>query len=276
MSESIIVDNQLLALDSHVHLYDWVNLVHMLDAARTSFAQAVAQYKNNIPHYGMLVLTEPATRNTFGKLREQVAQDDSCPLNRHWSLEATDEPLSLVVTHTSGTRIFLLSGQQIVTRENLEVLSLCTEPTITDRQSLAATITEIQTRQAFPLIPWGVGKWLGSRGKTVSQYIDDNNGQPFGLGDNGGRPSFWKHVAQFNHAKIKNIATLRGSDPLPVDGSRRQAGSFGTLISCSFDLSTPAASLVNALRDNNYERIDFGQLESPLAFLRDQIALRLR
>ncbi len=274
MSESTPATTYFLAVDSHVHLYNWVDLVPMLDTALASFTDAVHKHKGKVPFYGMLVLTEPRGRDTFPKLRTQLQSAQPCWLSSEWMLEPTDETLSLTAVHTDGTRIFLISGQQVVTREALEVLAIASEQTVPDRQSLQDTLKAIRQRDGYPVLPWAVGKWLMGRGKIVSQAIAENDGKPLGIGDNGGRPAFWTRVEQFKQARLFDLPILRGSDPLPVKSSRN-AGSYGTLMSIPFDAAKPAKSLLDALCDKSCERIDFGVLEAPLSFLRDQITLRL-
>ena len=275
MSDSTAIATHLLAVDSHVHLYDWMNLVPMLDAALASFTDAVSTHKAHTPFSGLLALTEPLNRDTFPKLRAQAHAEQPCRLSKDWILEPTEESLSLAAYHSSGVRIFLLSGQQVVTREKLEVLAIACEQTIPERQSLKETIQAVRVRDGYPILPWGVGKWLFGRGKLISRTITENGTAPLGIGDNGGRPSFWCKVSQFDQAKRYDLPLLRGSDPLPVKSSTRSAGSFGTLLCCRFDSAKPAESLLAALRGKSCERIDFGDPESPLAFLKTQVALRL-
>ncbi|HKJ64034.1 MAG TPA: hypothetical protein VJ969_01430, partial [Desulfopila sp.] len=95
-----------------------------------------------------------------------------------------------------------------------------------------------------------------------------------GIGDNGGRPTFWSAIPQFERAKLNDIPLLRGSDPLAVSETRRSAGSFGTVIRCEFDSEHPCRSLLKGLKNNDLERFHFGTLEQPAQFLKDQIALR--
>jgi hypothetical protein len=246
----------------------------MLDTALASFTDAVHTQKGKVPFSGMLVLTEPRVRDTFPKLRSQLHSEQPCRLNSEWILEPTDETLSLAAVHSSGAKIFLISGQQVVTRENLEVLAIASEQTIPDRQNLQETLKAIRQHDGYPVLPWAVGKWLLGRGKLINRAIADNGGKPLGIGDNGGRPAFWTMVGQFEQARLYDLPILRGSDPLPVKGSRT-AGSYGTLMSIPFDPTKPAKSLLDALCDKSCERIDFGVLEAPLSFVKDQIALRL-
>lgn len=265
----------ILAVDSHVHLYDWAKLIPMLDDALTAFADAVQRNKEGRAFAGVLVLTEPQNRDTFPKLRRQVLAEQPHRLSNNWTIIPTEEKLSLAAVHTNGITIFLISGQQIVTRESLEVLSLATEQSIPDRMSLEETITEIRDRDGYPVLPWAVGKWLFSRGKHINRVMVENNGKPLAIGDNGGRPTFWNVISQFNAAKLYDIPILNGTDPLPAKNTRRKAGSYGTLMCCTLDSTRPAASLLAALNDKSCELIRYGNLEAPIAFVRDQIALRL-
>lgn len=276
MSDNQIADSHILAVDSHVHLYDWVNLVPMLDGARKSFAEAVATHKTSAPFSGVLALTEPADRDTYPRLASQLDQgEESCSLGGGWSLKPTAEQLSLAAVHIDGTILYLISGQQVVTRENLEVLSLFTEQTVPANQTLSETIAAIEARGGFAILPWGVGKWLFGRGKVISQKIVDSARHEFAIADNGGRPAFWSSVPQFSQARLHDLPILHGTDPLRVSETRRGAGSCGDIICCSFDPQKPGTSLLEALRKNSFERIPFGSPESTVEFVKDQLALRL-
>lgn len=276
MTEPPITTNQLLAIDCHVHVHDWANFVAMLDTALRSFAAAVDRHRRGSAFHGILVLTEPARRDTFAKLTGQLQGRTACTFNPGWTITATADPLALKASHVDGGHLFLISGQQIVTSENLEVLAIHAAATIPDRLNLAGTLREIGQLAGFPIIPWGVGKWLGKRGKVVSQAITEAAGHGLALADNSGRPACWSKVAQFTQARSSRIAILRGSDPLPLPGQAERVGRFGSLIGCPFDPQHPGLSLVKALKDGSTGPIDFGELENFTAFCRNQIALRLR
>ena len=277
MFESETTGSRLLAVDSHVHVYDWANLVPMLDSALKNFSKAVEGRDKNGSFSGVLLLTEPSRRDTFSRLVHQLKDGASrCSLSGGWSLEKTAEPLSLRAVSQSGTALYIICGQQVVTRENLEVLSVFTPQTVPDGMTLAETLADIQARGGYPILPWGVGKWFSGRGKVVRQQIQEATGGKLGIGDNGGRPWFWKRVSQFELARKQHLPILRGSDPLPVSERRRTAGSFGNLIICPFDSEHPGKSLCDALRANRYERIAYGSAESTVNFFRDHIALRLK
>jgi hypothetical protein len=275
---SINETKHLLAVDSHVHIHNLENLVHILDSSLASFSNAVKIHKNVTDFSGLLCLTEPAGRDTFTRLQNQLeksaAAEEKCRLNTSWHLESTSEELSLAACHESGKTLYLVSGQQIVTQENLEVLSLFAPQTVQDRMTLAQTIKAIESLGGFAVLPWGVGKWLFGRGKIVSNCIEEKRAGKIGIGDNGSRPGFWKTVEQFNLARLHDLPLLHGSDPLRVSELRRTAGSSGDIFVLHFDKKCPGKSLLNALRENKCEQIAFGTPETFAPFIRDQIALR--
>jgi hypothetical protein len=192
-----------------------------------------------------------------------------------WRLGTSDEPISLVAQKRTGDIIYLLAGQQLVTAENLEVLSLLALPEIPDGLELAETVRRIRQQGGLPVLPWGVGKWLGRRGAIVSEFLSREHDGPLFVGDNGGRPGLWSFVPQFHQARVRGIRILRGSDPLRCSYRRRSAGSYGNTLRCPFNPDRPGQSLCDALTPAGTTIETFGGHESPLHFLRDQIALRI-
>jgi hypothetical protein len=264
----------LVALDSHVHFHDLADVPGLLESARLAFRKAIGEQAAARSFSGMLVLTEPRSRPVFAALR-QKSSDGAGIGNGPWTLAATAETISLRATHDDGDTLFLLSGQQIVSREKLEVLSLLAQPMVSDGLALAETVSEVRRLGGLPVLPWGVGKWLGRRGEIVSRFLAENRESPIFLGDNGGRPSFWTSVPQFRQAKSRGIAILRGSDPLRCSHGRRGAGSFGNMLTCACDAARPGKSLRAALTAGNASFGEFGELEQPWYFLKDQLALRI-
>ena len=195
-----LATNQLLAIDCHVHVHDWAGFVAILDTALHSFTTAVNRNRKGSAFHGILVLTEPARRDTFAKLTGQLQGQTACIFNPGWTITATADPLAFKASHVDGGHLFLISGQQIVTSENLEVLAIHAAATIPDRLNLAGTLRAVEQAGAFPIIPWGVGKWLGKRGKVVSQAITEATGQSLALADNSGRPD-QGHLDQQNQGE---------------------------------------------------------------------------
>ena len=272
----MVDSSTLLAVDSHVHLYDWANLSHMLDSSLTHFTGLFAAKPGYEHQYGMLVLTEPRARNTFSRLYDEAVKDaNGFTVDANWTITPTGEELSLKAEHATGKTVFLVSGQQIITAENLEVLSLVSKQEVEDGLSLADTINSTVSIGGYPVVPWGVGKWLSARGKVVSDVIGGSgSGSSFSIADNGGRPSIWSSIPQFKLAAEHGITLLHGSDPLPVSETRRTAGSCGDIFTTSIDPEKPGESLLKLLADSNCSPAGYGSCESFINFIKDQIALR--
>lgn len=166
-------------------------------------------------------------------------------------------------------RLLVVAGRQIVSREGLEILGLfLAAPVELEGRPANEIIAAIRAHDALPVLPWGVGKWLGPRGRLVDRLLD-GEGELF-LGDNAGRPGFWP-VPRFR----RGIRVLPGSDPLPIDGAEAAIGSFGCLLNCELPPDRPAAALRRALRDPAIELVRFGRLASPFRFAVDQARLRV-
>ena len=95
------------------------------------------------------------------------------------------------------------------------------------------------------------------------------------LGDNSGRPVFWPKPFHFSIAERRSIGVLPGSDPLPFARECERVGSFGAVARAPFDPDRPAARLKHLLREGLGTR-PYGQLESPLRFVRNQVEMQLK
>ncbi len=76
------------------------------------------------------------------------------------------------------------------------------------------------------MIAWAVGKWFFSRGKVVSQLIDQFSSSQLGIGDTSLRPCGWLTPLLMRKAQRKGFRTLAGSDPLPVRGEEKRPGCY--------------------------------------------------
>jgi molybdate transport system permease protein len=136
----------LLAVDSHVHFHDMTDPAGLFDACLKAFRDALPRMLKSRAFSGMLVLTEPRSRQTFASLLALIPQDRSAVALASWMLEKTGEEISLRAVHRSGETIFLLAGQQIVTAENLEVLSLLSLPLILPPTAVGLVLLDLLAR----------------------------------------------------------------------------------------------------------------------------------
>ena len=174
-----------------------------------------------------------------------------------------------------GEQLFVIAGRQLVTQERLEVLALITEHGFSDGTPIAALIEEIQRRGAIAVIPWGVGKWMGGRGKVVGSLLTEKNRGKLFLGDNGGRPGLWPSPALFTKAGHLGIHVIPGSDPLPLETEGERCGSFGFAVRGALSKDCPGRDLKYLLGNDSVIIEPYGELESPGRFIRNQMLLRL-
>jgi hypothetical protein len=178
-----------------------------------------------------------------------------------------------LVISNKENNIILVAGQQIVTAENLEVLALGTRNRFEYGKNISNTIDEVKKAGAIPVVPWGVGKWIGKREQVVKKLI--NMRTDFFLGDNGNRPAFWNKPSIFKLAGLKGIYNLPGSDPLNFVSEITKPGSFGFYFNEKIDHVYPVRDLKQKILENKSQFNTYGKLESPLKFFRNQINIQI-
>jgi hypothetical protein len=124
------------------------------------------------------------------------------------------------------------------------------------------------------VLPWGFGKWLGKRGNVLRSLLEKHCGRYLFLGDNSGRPGFFREPHEFEIGNRLGIKVLPGSDPLPFASESHRAGSFGCHIVGAVNNRKPWRDLCRQLIRPDLSVRRFGCLESPLRFLRNQLAMQ--
>lgn len=239
-----------IMIDAHVHLHD---PAHVIDDLRQAFDNFARQ--KSAANTAVIMLAERRGYQVFNQLKKQLI--------------TTDEDESLYFEH-KGHRMLILAGRQIVTAEGLEILGLASCTQIFDGLPATLVINHLQEEDALAVLPWGVGKWLGKRGKLIDDLIENAQPGQLFLGDNAGRPGLWG-VPQFNSGLI----VLPGSDPLPLSGSAQTIGCFGAMMQARLSSQTPAAELKNLMRNRRTPLQRFGETSPAIRFISDQLRLRL-
>jgi hypothetical protein len=267
-----------LLIDAHVHLYDCFRLTSFLDAALNNFHTSANRIGCQNGFTGFLLLTETSRDNWFRRLLEySVAPGEVDDQSMgEWDLHPTREDHSVWVVNKNGDGMFIIAGRQIATREGLEVLSLGTDTHIKDRQSLAKTVEKVRLSGGLPVLPWGPGKWTGSRGKIILEFINDLGDENLFLGDNGNRPFFWPYPAIFQVAEKRGFKILPGSDPLPYASEEIKPGSFGLYVKGEISGDFPAKDLFALLNDKKALVSPFGKRETFWRFMRNQVGMQLK
>lgn len=243
--------------DTHVHLYACYDIVAALRISMLRLAGLAA----GAPR--VLCLTERSDCHFFRALHTGGKK-----LPPPFSLHPSGDS-ALTLTDNAGEKVHLIAGRQIATLEKLEVHCLGIDADIPDRLPITDVIENVIVAGGIPVIPWGLGKWLGKRGHIVRD-IAKRNSEVF-LGDSTMRPTIWPEPV-FGAAKPRVLA---GSDPLPFSGDESRIGAFATVFASDFNEDDPAESLRAALRNasTNGCRI-VGERCSAMEVYRRQMAMK--
>lgn len=241
--------------DTHVHLYP----VHEAATLLTGAYQRLAALAPGLPC--VLCLTERA----------------GCEVFRDWSTSPEHAPAGFLVRPAGdaalqiqgpgGLLLYLVAGRQLATAERLEVHCLGRDTDLPDGLSTVEAIERVRTAGGIPAIPWGIGKWLGARGRLVREVVARHPG--VWLGDSSLRPSCWPESC-FRRAASRVLA---GSDPLPAAGEEHQAGRLASRFESAFDPADPARALRSALSHPASVR-PVGSHSGPLEVWRRQQAMK--
>jgi hypothetical protein len=262
-----------LLIDAHVHLHDCFAPASFLEHAERNFERAGGQAEGERAP-GVLMLTESAGVDWFGRLAAMARGTSSTRTLEAWHIEETGDPTALVARN-GPRRLFLIAGRQVVAREGLEVLLLGTRATVPDGRPIREVLAEGDRLGALRVIPWGAGKWLFARARLLSALLAEARGDHgFFLGDGAGRPFFWTSPRHFDEAWRAGVRILSGTDPLPFPSQESRAGSYGFRLDAPVDLTRPARAILAALRDPAARITPFGRLERLTPFVRHQIAMQ--
>lgn len=225
-----------VAVDMHVHLYPYYDAHALLTAAARNLQEAAPTADRFA-----LYLTDRAGQHAFRDLRDGTLKP---PV---WHLQTTPDPHALLFSTRDERRLLVLAARQIVTRERLEVLALGTAEEIADGAPAAEVVARVRAAGALPVLPWGLGKWLGARGRQVRALIEAAQPGELAVADTCLRPALLGESSLLRAARARNLPVLAGTDPLPRLGEEEMAGRFGVLVEGAFDEDHAAVSLTGLL-----------------------------
>jgi hypothetical protein len=258
-----------ILVDGHVHRHRCFDVGEFFSHATANF-DAVEGARGKAAR--CLMLTESDGDHFFDELLESTGRVDS----HGWSVRATAESESLLVSRGDEPTLVIVAGSQIVTQERLEVLALGSRANFASRLSLSQGVAGVAASGAVPVIPWGFGKWWSARGRIVEAVLRATDSPRFFLGDNGGRPRIAPSPRLFQLAAERGIAVLPGSDPLPFAHQVNKAGGYGFALEGDFDEERPAASVKRILAGLTRSPVPFGRRESVPGFVRAQLGMQWR
>lgn len=259
----------ITVVDAHVHVHPGADVDVLLDAAAANLS-AVAARQGTQQSQGVLMLAEMRQRRWFDAVAAGAERA------RKWSFELLPADGISLRARSDAHSLIIIAGRQVVTSEGIEVLTLGTREIVPDGLPLDRTLSQAAHLPSLVVLPWGVGKWLGARGKLIDATFGVA-GTPVFPGDNGGRPGFWPQPAVFETARRNDRAVLPGTDPLPLPGEETRVGTFGFWMEGVLPAADPGRTLLERLRSQPSTSVQtFGKLQGVARFLRNQTALRLR
>ena len=264
----------MIVFDGHVHIYDCYDVDTFFSTAFVNFSREGGRLQAESSTTYFMLMAEATGVYYFKQLREMALE--SRETSGSVRFEISDDSFALHVYHNDfpSMRLIIVAGRQLITKERLELLALMTDEDFEDGLDLSATVDAVIEAGGIPVCPWGAGKWLGQRGKVLEKYLMDP-GELFFVGDSGGRPSFWPRPSLFDTGNIVG-RILSGSDPLPLVGEEIKVGCFGGVIPQDCPQDLPATFLRDQFRKSETIISAFGQACSPVSFIKNQIALRLK
>ncbi|NEQ76189.1 MAG: hypothetical protein F6K23_26005 [Okeania sp. SIO2C9] len=270
MNSPVKISQKIIA-DAHVHIHRCFEIDQLLNASLANF-QKVSQTQTDIDNSIFLIfLTEMPGDFEFSKLLEYAKKSQQI---NNWKFAITQESLSIYAVNNNNQKIFIIAGRQIVTAEKLEVLALISDSEFADGLTIETTIENIVSKGGIPVLPWGVGKWLGKRGKILQKLLNSDSIPMVYFGDNSGRPNFWSRPSYFQLAEQKGWKVLPGTDPLPLKSEYSRPGSFGFMVESELNLAEPGKSMKQILLNPTTLVQPYGVLETPFRFIRNQLAIR--
>lgn len=266
MSTSIVL------VDAHVHVHSSASVGTLLASAVSNFSRKATQLGQQ-RWQGVLLLAEMRGVDWFASL-DQVAPN----LPEGWHVTASSQEPTSLWLRCDAAELLVVAGRQIVSAEGIEVLALGTRQHISYGQPLLTTIDQVRGSNAVVVLPWGVGKWLGHRGRLVARALASaTNDHRVLAGDNGGRPRFWPSPSVFKLAASRGHPVVPGTDPLPLSGEERQVGRVGFWTPGELPAETPFAALRAVLLAVPAVDVHpYGRRESVFRFFRNQLALRIK
>ena len=253
-------------IDSHVHFYARYNVEVFLKNAINNF-QHYAYNSDSKKNIGVLILTESENEDSFKNLRDGIKG------KTNYQILETLEDISYWVKYDEKFWLLIIKGQQIISKENLEVLSLFANENVSNDLPISSTLVQVQNNHSIAVLPWGFGKWFGKRGQIIRKIINSSQPNSLILGDNGGRPSVIPFLKNYNSQNVQFI--LPGSDPLNIKNGQSRAGSYGIILPADIEQDFPAKSLYTSIKNLKSQPQYFGKSVNLFGFLVNQISLRL-
>ncbi len=261
-------------IDTHVHFYPCYDDTAFLQAAFRNASQLAQANGSTQATPRILCFTEAAGYHYFQQWRECLAAGEVIGGYSGTLLE--DEGVTILVLNDNASDevLWLLPGRQINASNGLEVSAFGLQEALPDGGSLQDIVAQVLAAGAIPVLPWGVGKWFGGRGKEVQQVLECYSGK-VGVSDNANRPLFWPMPRLLKPDAISSTL-LAGSDPLPLADTQQDVGRYGTIVTSEKPLESGRQVLSLLQPGSMLVRKVVGRRETGVNFFVNQIKMQIR
>lgn len=239
----------MIYVDSHVHLHPIFNLEEFfLTVLRNSS-------KLNENYQIVLILTEGVHEKSINRLEEASQIGVVSEKNHEISIKQNSDS-SFTVIFDNEKEVIIIPGKQIVTEEDLEVLTFGECLDIPDGLKIKDVLNKIEDCRNIAILPWGFGKWKGKRGKIVESLIRNANFNFF-IGDNSGRSQIFGKPELFTLAEKNGKLILPGTDPLNIKSEITRVGSNGIVLNGKLNPDSSIEELTEKLKELDKEPRNF-------------------
>ncbi|MEN8154179.1 MAG: hypothetical protein ABFR75_09150 [Acidobacteriota bacterium] len=262
-----------ILIDGHVHLYDNFDIDTFVDSITKNFKKYTDVENHEFSAaVKMIFLTEARENEYFSRI-----ENNSLPFrNKDIHAEKTGEKGSILLKQNGSSLFYIIKGRQIITKENIEILSIGPGSKIKDGLPAAEVIEILRERDELAILAWGVGKWFSKRGKIVKGLMKTHKFPNLLIGDNSARPSIWLKPLIYKEGEKLGIPVISGSDPLPLPGEEKKGGSYFFTINGKFDSEKPFLSIKKILKLEIKELKLSGKRDSLFSFLKRQSKILLK
>jgi hypothetical protein len=229
-----------VVIDTHVHLYPFYQLDKVFSALFGNLSKPGNGYIK------CAVLTEVADLNYFRKMKEREISPGP-----QFSIQVIS-PKCLMIKQ-GDDQLYLFPGRQIKAQENIEILSLFADEEIEDGLPAHQIITRINDISGVPVLCWAPGKWFFKRGKLVEQLLKESGPGKLLVGDTSLRPVGWPVPRIMRNAREIGFGIVCGSDPLPLPGQEKVAGSYATVMDTEINPDDPAKDIAAGFLSGHLE-----------------------
>ncbi len=261
----------LVLIDSHVHIHETYDVDIFFDFVFNNFLKYAGKIENVKQWKAFLLLTEMEGVNKF----EEIKKLQTVGSEKQFKVENTNENISVKIISAEGNEIFVIAGKQIIAENNIEVLALCTNEKLEEGQDLTTTINKINSVNTVPVLPWGVGKWTGKRKEIITEFLKKQKEEKFFLGDNSGRPAFWKAPHLFTVGNETGHFVLPGTDALSIRDEITKTASYGFYVYEQTDSNNPAKTAKEIIYKLKAPPKTFGALEKFVPFFKNQFTMQM-